>query len=182
MTTGEFIMKAQKVICPTDFSHFTDAALSYASSLAAESGAKLFIVHVNDLLSTSVAMGEPAFVDAALWLDASRQEAHRQLDEVKPTLSSIDFERCYLEGDPVREILGFAEREHADLIVVGSHGRTGLVRLVMGSVAEGIARLASCPVLIVKQPVSDAGGLQSGTVVTTPSTQSSTTSSASSAG
>jgi nucleotide-binding universal stress UspA family protein len=151
-------MNTKKILVPTDFSDFTNAALRYASSLAAESGAKLYIVHVNDLLSTSVAMGEPAFVESALWLESSREEAHRQLEEVKPTLPNVDFERHDLEGDPVHEIVTFAEREHVDLIVVGSHGRSGLVRLVMGSVAEGIARKATCPVLIVKQPAptSDA--------------------------
>jgi nucleotide-binding universal stress UspA family protein len=57
-----------------------------------------------------------------------------------------------VKGIPVTEIIDFAEREHIDLIVMASHGRTGLWRILMGSVAEGVMRKAACPVLIVKQP------------------------------
>jgi nucleotide-binding universal stress UspA family protein len=145
-------MNTRRILCPTDFSHFTDAALSYASSLAAESGATLFIAHVDEYREANAALGEAAFAYAAPWGVADRSEVRRQLEQVQPTLSHVAFERRYLEGDPVREIVAFAQREQVDLIVMGSHGRTGLSRLLMGSVAEGVARRAACPVLIVKQP------------------------------
>lgn len=145
-------MNTQRILCPTDFSHFTDAALSYASSLAAESGAKLFIAHVDEYREAHAALGDAAFAYAAPWDVVDRSEVRRQLEKVQPTLSHVAFERRYLKGDPVREIVAFAEREQIDLIVMGSHGRTGLPRLLMGSVAEGVARRAPCPVLIVKQP------------------------------
>jgi nucleotide-binding universal stress UspA family protein len=64
----------------------------------------------------------------------------------------LQYEHHYLKGIPVIEITGFAKREHVDLIVMASHGRTGLWRILMGSVAEGVMRKAACPVLIVKQP------------------------------
>ena len=91
---------------------------------------------------------------AAPWGTADRSEVRQQLEQVKPTVPRVDYEHRYLEGGPVHEIVAFAEREHIDLIVMGSHGRTGLARLLMGSVAEGVARRAPCPVLIVKQPVA----------------------------
>lgn len=149
-------MNTQRILCPTDFSHFTDAALSYASSLAAESGATLYIAHVDEYRDSSAALGEAAISYAAPWGVTDRSEVRQRLDQVKPTLSHVAFEHRYLEGAPVREIVDFARREDIDVIVMGSHGRTGLSRLLMGSVAEGVARRAPCPVLIVKQPVKNA--------------------------
>jgi universal stress protein A len=149
-------MNTRKILCPTDFSQFTDAALSYASSLAAESGATLYIAHVAELHDPSAALGETiGYVPP--WGMTDQSEVRRQLEKVKPTLAYVAFERRYLEGDPAREIVAFAEREQIDLIVMGSHGRTGLPRLLMGSVAEGVVRRATCPVLIVKQPVPSDG-------------------------
>lgn len=149
-------MNTRKILCPTDFSHFTDAALHYASSLAAESGATLYIAHVDEIREASAALGEPAVAYAMLGIAADRSDVRRQLEALRPTLSHVAFEHCYLEGEPVREIVAFAEREGIDLIVMGSQGRTGLSRLLMGSVAEGVARRAKCPVLIVKQPATNA--------------------------
>jgi len=147
-------MNARRILLPTDFSQFNDAALGYASSLAAESDATLYIVHVDEYRDASAALGEAAINYSAPWGVADRSEIRKQLDQVKPTIPRVDYEHRYLEGGPIHEIVAFAEREHIDLIVMGSHGRTGLARLLMGSVAEGVARRAPCPVLIVKQPVA----------------------------
>jgi nucleotide-binding universal stress UspA family protein len=81
-----------------------------------------------------------------------RQEVRDQLERVLPTVPTVAYEHHYLRGSPVTEILAFAESENIDLIVMASHGRTGLSRLLMGSIAEGVMRKAKCPVLIVKQP------------------------------
>ena len=148
-------MKANKILCPTDFSHYTDAALTYASSLAAESGATLYIAHVDEFRDTSATLGEAALGYASPWSVMDRSEVRNQLTQVTPTVPSVQFEHRYLVGSPVREIVAFAAREHVDLIVMGSHGRTGLSRMLMGSVAEGVARRAPCPVLIVKQPIAE---------------------------
>lgn len=144
-------MNIQKILCPTDFSHFTDAALGYASSLAAESGALLYIVHVDECRGVNAATGEASVYAATLGL-ADRSAVRRHLEQVEPTLPHVAFEHRYMEGEAVHEIVAFAEREQVDLIVMGSHGRAGLSRLLMGSVAEGVTRRATCPVLIVKQP------------------------------
>jgi nucleotide-binding universal stress UspA family protein len=69
-----------------------------------------------------------------------------------PSIPGVNYERECLTGNPVVEIRKFAEGHNIDLIVMGSHGRTGLSRLLMGSIAEGVMRKARCPVLIVKQP------------------------------
>jgi nucleotide-binding universal stress UspA family protein len=76
-----------------------------------------------------------------------------QLSGVKPTLAGVACRHLCFGGEAVEELLEFAKRENVDLIVMGSHGRSGLPRLLMGSVAEGVTRRAKCPVLIVKQPI-----------------------------
>jgi universal stress protein A len=145
-------MNAKRILVPTDFSHYNDAALEYASTLAVEANAMLYIVHVDELGDMSAAMGEAAYLYAQSWDDPIRHEVRERLAQIKPALAGVRFEHHCLRGAPVTEILEFAEREKIDLIVMASHGRTGLSRLVMGSIAEGVVRRATCPVLIVKQP------------------------------
>jgi nucleotide-binding universal stress UspA family protein len=87
-----------------------------------------------------------------------RHEVRERLTSIVPTVANVAYEHRYLTGPPVREILGLADREHIDLIVIGSHGRTGLSRLLMGSVAEGVVRNAKCLVLVVKQPITVPAG------------------------
>jgi nucleotide-binding universal stress UspA family protein len=147
-------MKLNSILFPTDFSHYNDAALEYASTLAAEANAKLFIVHVHDTSDLNSALGEAGFVYEAPWLEEDRMTRDR-LEKVAPTMTSVKYERHYLTGPPVAEILDFAAENRIDLIVMASHGRSGISRLIMGSVAEGVMRKATCPVLIVKQPVGE---------------------------
>ena len=145
-------MNVKRILFPTDFSHCNDAALEYVSTLAAESGAVLYIVHVDEWANVSTAMGEPAYLCPPGWDLDGRREVRKRLTNVIPSVASAHYEHHYLAGSPVREILKFAEREHVDLIVMASHGRTGLARLLMGSIAEGVMRGAKCPVIVVKQP------------------------------
>jgi nucleotide-binding universal stress UspA family protein len=144
-------MKVNSILFPTDFSHYNDAALEYACTLAAEANAKLYIVHVHDLTSVDPTWGEAGFIHAEerSWEDAV---SRRQLEKVKPTVSSVKFEQHFLTGRPGTAIVDFAADNKVDLIVMASHGRSGLSRLLMGSIAEDVMRKAPCPVLIVKQP------------------------------
>jgi nucleotide-binding universal stress UspA family protein len=148
-------MNVQRILFPTDFSHYNDAALNYASTLATEAGARLYIVHVDELKDLNAAMGEAGYLIAAAVAHEGRPEVRRRLERVVPTTKGVKFEHCYLTGSPVTELLDFAERENVDLIVMASHGRTGLSRLLMGSIAEGVMRKARCPVLIVRQPATE---------------------------
>jgi nucleotide-binding universal stress UspA family protein len=77
----------------------------------------------------------------------------RQLAEVKPKDAALAVTRKLLFGEEATEIISFANENHADLIVMGTHGRTGLSRLLMGSVAETVLRQAPCPVLTIKTPM-----------------------------
>ena len=145
-------MKLKKILLPVDFSHSSDAALSFASSLASDSGALLTLLHIGED-SPAYLAGYGGFSYTPEFHEKVVKENLMLLEKIKPTIAGVEFEHQYLDGEPAAEILGFAERENIDLIVIGSHGRTGLSRLLLGSVAEAVVRGAKCPVLTVKQPV-----------------------------
>ena len=134
-----------------DFSHSSDAALSFASSLAADSSAHLYIVHVGEDSAAYIA-GYGGFAYTPDLSEKIARENREALETIKPSVAGINFEHRYLTGNPAEEILAFADSENVDMIVIGSHGRTGLSRLLLGSIAEAVVRGAKCPVLTVKQP------------------------------
>ena len=144
-------MKLNSILFPTDFSHYNDAALEYASALAAEANAKLHIVHVHDVNDMNTALGEAGFLYEEEWKKEDTISRER-LRRVVPTVAGVKYEHHYLTGVPSSAIVDFAAGNHIDLIVMASHGRTGISRLLMGSMAEGVMRKAPCPVVIVKQP------------------------------
>ena len=144
-------MNFTSILFPTDFSQNNDRALEFAATLAADSKATLHIVHVHEVAEIS-AMGEGGYAMASQW-EEEQKRAEARLAEVKPPVAGLDVKRELLIGSPVTEILSYADRHEIGLIVMGSHGRTGLSRLLMGSIAEGVVRRASCPVLVVKHPV-----------------------------
>jgi nucleotide-binding universal stress UspA family protein len=145
-------MNFKNVLFPTDLSDYNGTALAYASVLAAESGAKLHILHVDDMQDISAELVEFGYVYPTPWDDNERAKVREELNQITPAAAHVPFEHHYLRGAPARTIIEFAESQRVDLIVMASHGRTGLARLVMGSVAEEVTRRAPCPVLIVKQP------------------------------
>ncbi len=135
------------IIFPTDFSHTGDAALKLATSLARDRGAKLLIVHVEE---PPVAYGGGELYYGVP--NPNIDDLKRMLEEVKPTDEGIEYEHRLITGSPSDAIVRLAEEEKADMIILGTHGRTGLSRLVMGSVAELVVRRSPCPVLTLKQP------------------------------
>lgn len=146
-------MNIKKILFATDFSHSSDAALSFASTLAAESDALLYISHVGNSTPAYIA-GYYGFDPTPGLQEKISKENREQLESIKPTVERVRFEHRYLTGYPEEEIINLAEAEDVDLIVIGSHGRTGLSRLLLGSIAEAVIRRAACPVLTVKQPAN----------------------------
>jgi nucleotide-binding universal stress UspA family protein len=140
-------MSERKVLFPTDFSHTSDAALALATSQARERGATLLIVHVEE--PPSAYGGGEMYYGIP---DPAIDDLKRMLSDVQPTDPAVRFEHRLITGDPAAAIARLAEDEHVELIVMGTHGRTGLLRLLMGSVAESVVRRAPCPVLTLKQP------------------------------
>ncbi len=140
-------MSERKVLFPTDFSHTSDAALALATSQARERGATLLIVHVEE--PPSAYGGGEMYYGIP---DPAIDDLKRMLSEVRPGDPTVKFEHRLITGEPAAAIARLAEDEHVELIVLGTHGRTGLLRLLMGSVAESVVRRAPCPVLTLKQP------------------------------
>ncbi len=140
-------MKAKKILFPTDFSERSEAALRHATSLARENGATLMIAHVREPAETYADTGFAGYP-----VPQDEAELRGVLHEIEPSDTSVRCVHHLLSGNPADEIIRFAEQAGVDLIVMGTHGRTGLSRLVMGSVAEAVVRGAKSPVLTIKQP------------------------------
>ena len=144
------------ILCPTDFSPCSRAALQLAMQLAKNLGAKLRLVHVFQLPyytgmedGLGMAMLTPDFIQA---LRAPGEQHVKTLLE-ECTKAGIDAEAEQIDGVPYAQLVALSEQ--VDLIVMGTHGRTGLPRLMLGSVAERVVRLSKCPVLTVPSPSED---------------------------
>ena len=139
-------MNYHRILFATDFSPASEAALKYATALARDSGARLLIVHVEEL-PTPYAGGEMMLPQP----EYPNPEIRKMLEAVVPTDKNVPYEHHLLLGTAAEDIVRLATEEKADLIVIGTHGRTGLKRVLMGSVAEAVMRHAHCPVLTLKQ-------------------------------
>lgn len=143
-------MNVKTIMCPVDYSESGDAAIAYAVSLAKDYGSELHLVHVYE---PATVMADGGFGSAVLPPVSAEdlQVQEEKLASVRPD-SSIKSCHKLLLGNPTDELVRYAKEAKCDLVVMGTHGRTGLGRLLMGSVAEGVLRRAPCPVLTVRQP------------------------------
>jgi len=140
-------VRLKSVMVATDFAPTSDKATRYGIALARRYGAKFYLINVIGSLGFAM-VGPDALVaatDIAL-RDAKKLEAHLVSDG---TLAEIEHQVIVSSGEVWRELQSVIEREHIDLLIVGTHSRQGIGRLVLGSVAEQIFRHASCPVLTV---------------------------------
>jgi nucleotide-binding universal stress UspA family protein len=132
----------KKIIAPTDLSELAARGIAYAFSLAQEFGAELVVINV-------IAPDEANYVSPG-----EIQEHKRMLDEFMEENfagggSKVSMRKVVEAGPPSSTVTYWAKNENADLIVMSSHGRSGLSRVLMGSVTEQILRTAPCPVLVV---------------------------------
>jgi nucleotide-binding universal stress UspA family protein len=137
---------------PTDFSRHAANACDIAFTLAAERQAKVILLHV--AMPLPIVLPEATITDVNLpaYLDKLRDD----LLKIKPANPEVRVEHRVEQGDPAIEILRVAAKEKADLIVMGTHGRGGVLRMLMGSVAEQVMRKAPCPVMVVRLPAGKA--------------------------
>src|SRR6266478_3213395 len=142
----------KKILVGTDFSEASDEARRVAIELARRLGAELEIVHVEEPLP-AYAFAEGALLDLPRLQEEVRTWAERQLEDLArgARASGVSTTTAVLLGVPANTIVEAARTERADLIVVGTHGRTGLERVLLGSVAERVVRNAPCAVLTVRQ-------------------------------
>lgn len=138
------MLAIKRIVHPTDFSTGSEAAFELACSLARDYGATLVVCHV-------VPPPSAVIEGVVITIPVSEQaEARNRLSCVRASDRLINVVHRLETGDPAHEILRVAEEDHADLIVMGTHGRGGLSRLLMGSVAEAVMRKAPCPVITVR--------------------------------
>lgn len=146
------------ILHPTDFSRGADYAFGLAASIARDHGARLIVLHVNPPPLNDFAVAEKdRMFKQGLW------DVIHRLEVKDPRVREVHIDTVWVDGDPVHEILHAAADNHCDLIVMGTHGRTGISRLVMGSVAERVSRKAPCPVLTARTPRVPAEPRSAGT-------------------
>jgi nucleotide-binding universal stress UspA family protein len=141
------------ILHPTDFSDRSEAAFQLACLLARESGARLIVLHVVQP-PPFVTHGEMA--RALEQAEGYRRELNEKLHNLRDADPDLEMEHRLEDGEPVNEIMRAATETGSDLIVLGTHGRTGFRRLLLGSVAEQVLRRAACPVLTVNTPFREA--------------------------
>jgi nucleotide-binding universal stress UspA family protein len=146
----------RRILCPTDFSEFSDIAFRYALSIAQHYRGKLLVQHVVE----SWQHPEAAFVPAHYYVEFRSHLLHKGEEELQRFVKNhanngIRPEPVVEQGIAADSILALAEAQEVDLIVMGTHGRRGFDRLMVGSVTERVLRKASCPVLAVHKPSRD---------------------------
>jgi nucleotide-binding universal stress UspA family protein len=145
------MLPLRTILHATDFSEHAENALWVATALAHDHQARLLILHVQPPIYGFAGEGM-AFLRHA---GEDPNTAVARLMALHPNVPNVAVEHRLRIGSPAEEILRLAGEAHADLIVLGTHGRRGLRRLLMGSVAEEVLRRAACPVLTVKTPMPE---------------------------
>lgn len=143
----------KKIIVPIDFSECSQKALQYALPFAEQFGAQIVLLHVCEPF---IPMPEMSAVDVGLIEARIREQSQRQLTELQARLpDDLEAESHLRIGRPHVEIVQAAKDLDADLIIISTHGRTGLGHVLLGSTAERVAQRADCPVMIVREREHD---------------------------
>ena len=143
-------MNKMTILAPTDFSELSNVAMEYAFSMANRFGAKIVFFH-------SLDWGKPTSGMAAFYEEVyvvTKERANALLNDLvqRAKRMGIEAEAVVTDGSPFVEIIQTSRKIGAELIIMGTHGRTGLSHVLIGSQAERVVRQASCPVLTVKSP------------------------------
>ena len=156
-STGDIVgtverLSIDRILCPVDFSEFSRRAIHYALSLARHFGAQLYVQHTAEIPQALFrAEAEPSAVQA--WrhqLPRLEQDLAQLLKENGASVSEARI--AVNEGTALDRILETISNQRVDLVVMGTHGRTGMSRLMLGSVAEGVIHNSRCPVLVISRP------------------------------
>ena len=141
------------ILVPTDFSEYSDKALQHATDIARQNNARIYLLHV-------IGVTQQCIVDYCIdkqmvdqleqqSIDSAKEMIRKQLDKLKEA-ESVEIVPDIRKGTPYEEILKEQEDKKMDLIVIASHGKTGLLSHLIGSVAEKVSRAAKCPVLLLR--------------------------------
>ena len=149
------MINIKNILCPIDYSIYSEMALKYAIEFAEKYGAKLYLIHVLDIRVYDI--NDPELYNVNIvdkeTLDKLKERLLKCVNE--DTKGKIPVEAVIIQGVPFVEIIKASKEYNIDLIVLGTHGRTGLSHAIMGSVAEKVVRKAPCPVLTIRHPEHD---------------------------
>lgn len=148
-------MNLQRILVTTDFSPIAEQAIEPAAQMAQDSDATLILVHVMEARPPKPDPKAGHYKAAKAVYEADQEREAKQLTQLEARLKryeGLDWKAVIGRGEPIPTILALAKKEQADLLVISSSGRTGFKRLLLGSVAEELARSSPKPVLIWKAP------------------------------
>jgi len=148
------MIKIEKILFPTDFSEHSKHAFSYAVSFAKEYGARLYMLHIVEDVQylANAYMFDVPIMPSFADMEQSRLKEMQEFIDRETADSSISIEKMIKHGRPFIEIIQTARDENIDLIVIATHGRSGLEHVFFGSTAEKVVRKAPCPVLSIRMP------------------------------
>ena len=152
------MLPVKRILCPTDFSEPSRRGVEVANELAVHFSAKLLLINVITPMHPVGPPGVPLAYNIAEYYKEMEGLATRALEELakEKVSNELKAERIIVHGPAADEITKCADSEKVDMIVIATHGWTGWRRLIFGSVAERVVRLAACPVLTVPSPVEEA--------------------------
>ena len=143
-------MTAQHILVPTDFSNTANDALDYAIQLAKILQARLTVLYGLHLSSLALGEASPVVLDSTYKAMETNAQSQMQLALERVHQAGVEGDSAIIEGIPFQVIMDAANSRGVDLIVMGTHGRTGFAHALLGSVAEKVVRLAPCPVLVTR--------------------------------
>ena len=149
-------MKIRRILVPTDFSASSDKAADHAAALARDLGGSLVVVFVEGIFTYGLSGDLMGSTAAIQFFEEHRRDATARLERLRERLAKtgVPVRAVFTQGVPWQAIGDVARRVRADLIVMATHGRTGMSHVFMGSVAEKVVRTAPCPVLTIRPPES----------------------------
>ncbi len=145
----------KRILVPTDFSEYSDNALRYAIDIARQYAAKVFLLHVIDENIQQCTFEYCLTDDVMKQIEQegkirSADKLREEIERVEKNNADVAIEAIIKHGIPYDDILREQEEKDIDLIVIASHGRTGIKRILIGSVAEKVIRAAKCPVMLLR--------------------------------
>jgi nucleotide-binding universal stress UspA family protein len=154
----DLMVMFKSILHPTDFSPEAEHAFQLACSLACAHGGRVLVLYVQEQSPGVYASGFATAPPPPPLSEADMQKLRDQLQQMQPEDSAVAVQHLLKIGDPAAVILDTAVDNACDVIVMGTHGRSGVRRWLMGSVAEKVMRGAACPVLTIKSagPVGPA--------------------------
>jgi universal stress protein A len=147
-------MPTQHFLVPLDYSEYADQALEYAMMLAGKLQARLTLLHV--IHESPIGTGEMASALPYSYMQDLEVEVQRSMEEQLKRVqdAGLEGDTIIVHGIPFQSIIDIAHEQNVNLIIMGTHGRTGLQHILMGSVAEKVVRLAPCSVLVTRKMAS----------------------------